>query len=151
MKNLVVIVGLPGSGKTNAAQNYSDFLDYIVFDDVGNDEYMMNKLYSYLTYWKDLDNDWRSGVVVTDTFLCEPKNRSSFQKKLNEYGLRPTWLFFENDPEQCIKNVQNRNDGRKISASYIRELSKKYVIPAGASVVPVAGKRYIPVYRRIKK
>jgi hypothetical protein len=58
-------------------------------------------------------------------------------KRMKKENINPIWFFFENDPEQCIRNVHKRADGRKVSEGYIRELSAKYVIPTSGIVLKV--------------
>ena len=43
------------------------------------------------------------------------------------------WIFFENNPEKCLANVHRRDDGRKVEG-LIRQLTKEYTIPIGATV-----------------
>jgi hypothetical protein len=48
------------------------------------------------------------------------------------------WVFFANDPGQCLKNAEARNDGRNVRPD-IEVLARRYVIPHRASVRPVFG------------
>jgi len=55
------------------------------------------------------------------------------QDMLELYGREYECIWFENDPEACLKNVRTRNDGREVESS-IKILSKMYV--PGKSAIP---------------
>ena len=49
------------------------------------------------------------------------------------------WIYFENDPESCLKNVERRNreEGYRKVDSFIKNLHQFYKIPDGATTVQV--------------
>lgn len=124
-KSIILIVGLPGSGKTHLANQLSN--SNRVFDDITSlDELPYN------------DN-----FVITDVNFCDNKILSMAIKKLNE--LYPNHfievIYFENDSDKCRKNVIYRcsefNDCRNVEGT-IRRFEKIYYPPANAEKIWVA-------------
>ena len=120
MTKIILIAGLPGSGKSFLGKQLSE--DGACFiDDISTDVEGLSKL---LDATKKYDK-----VVVADTFLCREKDRENATKYLSRIeNVEIEWIFFENNPEKCRKNVARRNDGRKVYG-LITQLSKEYVIP----------------------
>lgn len=116
-----VLIGLPGSGKTHLAKqmngNFVD--DFKSFDEL-----------------VDLKKDIN---IVASPFLCLKTSRDSLVHFLNKKYQNPEiyYCYFENKPDKCIKNIQIRNDGRAISESFIKYLSKNYEIPKGVKTIDV--------------
>jgi hypothetical protein len=81
-------------------------------------------------------------LVIADVNFCRPEVRTAAEteivRRFAYFDLE--WIFFENDPEQCRSNAAERNDGRSVVAD-IDVLSRAYVIPEGATTVPVFGAR----------
>ncbi len=126
MKQLILIVGLPGSGKTKLARDMS-FYGVTLFDDIS-----VNTDYEKIDRVKDEDY-----IVVTDpTAILYPKEKV-FSKLREWFGERDLAVFaFENDPDSCWKNIQGRDD-RIISQSFIEQLSKNYIPEDWGRVIPV--------------
>jgi len=125
MIKITLIAGLPGSGKsflgTEMAKNGSSFIDDISMIGIVPLENAIKK-YEH--------------IIIADVFLCEERTRELAVKRLKSLGIKKKeieWIFFENNPEKCLKNVERRDDGRKVKL-LIEDLSKDYVIPVGAEV-----------------
>ena len=117
MQKIILIVGLPGSGKTTLGKNLAQ--SGILIDDIS--KFGLDRLIVSLNEF--------STIVVTDCFLCLEKEREkaiSFFKSKNIESI--DWIFFENNPDKCLKNIQYRNDGRKVEG-LIHMLSRLYTIP----------------------
>ena len=66
---------------------------------------------------------------------------NNFKNAINTYAefhgkINVSYIYFSNNPEQCLINVRNRNDGRKVNG-FILTYAKYYNIPFGATVVDV--------------
>lgn len=126
MSNILFIVGLPGSGKSTLARkiNADNQNKYKIIDDpkISKDD-----IIPYLG--KDL--------IITDPHLCFEKNRYSAIKLIsdNKEDVKIDWIFFENDPDSCIKNSKNRK-GKEVS-SFIKNFSKFYTIPKNSTILSV--------------
>jgi hypothetical protein len=124
---IVCVVGLPGSGKTHH-----------MLENRGVDDVFVDDPKLFLAYkWTPQQLAEVNTLWIADPYFCIPEVRAQAEHKLIEsYGVSPTWIFFENDPEACMKNVARRNDGRKVRG-LIHALKGRYEIPPGATVIPV--------------
>lgn len=126
---IVMIVGLPGSGKTHLG----DKMRIPFFDDfslIGKEDFL-----------KAIGNFNIPKIAVADVFLCREKDRIAAEKWLKETfpDVELEWIFFENSPEKCYKNVERRikeGDGRKVQG-LIKILSECYSIPDGVETIKV--------------
>jgi hypothetical protein len=145
MSKITMIVGLPGSGKTTYAKELlCGKWATKLFDDPSVDEKGIEALRLYVRNG--------SNAIVTDVYCITPdvralaveKMRSWSQDEWNRhslYKIEIEWIFFANDPEACIANIKRRNQEnpnfRLIPDGLVREASRHYVIPDGATVIPV--------------
>ena len=121
---ILCIVGLPGSGKTHTAGQYTAEND-VVLDDINDIKQLPDKL--------DLVNF----LVITDPNFCITSIRKDVEKILIEkYNSQPEWIFFENNKEKCLINVKYRNDGRKVN-DFINSVSQIYEIPEGYEPIEI--------------
>lgn len=101
--SLIVIIGLCGSGKSSYA---NELLDYNIFDDFISNFYNGNIIAS-------LKNN--EDVCVIDPRLCIKnvfdRYITIFEKYINRNKI--SLVLFENDPQTCSFNIQQRNDGRR--------------------------------------
>lgn len=109
LNKAVLIIGLPGSGKTYLANTKYEPKCYVLIDDPSN-----NKSSSALmTYHL---NDTSRNLVITDPHLCNTKNRNKSVEFIKSKGYEVECVFFENDEEKCKKLLKERNDGRVIKS-----------------------------------
>jgi hypothetical protein len=120
---VIGIVGMPGAGKTHLGAEYAT-QGYLVFDDLGRASKKEDALRAIAEGKK---------VVIIDPHLCFPENRKAVERLVST---TIEWIFFENNPEQCLLNVKKRNDGRKVE-NFIRLIAKHYKVPEGAVSLPV--------------
>lgn len=123
---ITFLVGLPGSGKTFLGEQLAEDPNVTYLDDItvkgGLDEldYAVNALGA-------------TDIVVSDVFLCRERDRTSALKHLKRIapGYEVVWVFFENAPEKCVKNVRHRakSGDERLVEGLIRELTREYVIP----------------------
>jgi predicted kinase len=114
-KRAILIVGLPGSGKTFLGKRFESKGFYLVDDP---------KDLNFLQHAKDK-------IVITDPHLCSVKNRSFAIDTLKNLGYHVKVLYFENQPDKCKKLIKHRNDGRVVNGFE----SFNYVIPEGVKVM----------------
>lgn len=113
---VLVVVGLPGSGKSTWAKQLNG---YEIYDDFIT-TYHDGKLLKALEAGKK--------VCMTDPRLCSPFTFKTYINvflriiKKDNIGL----VLFENEPMICAENVINRNDGSPEIASMVFIFSKDY-------------------------
>lgn len=125
--DIKLVIGLPGSGKTIFVDGY-DPKQFMVIDDISVHSEKLEEVSDRITK-----------LVITDIHCCNPeiekKAIASLQEKFKQRKLTLEVLYFENNPDKCWTNIQNRNDGRKISKNFLYYLSSIYK-PSG-KMLPV--------------
>lgn len=120
---ITLLVGLPGSGKSHYIANSSTPYTHIIDDPRSKSE---------------LPEKLEGDMIIADCHLCREKTRETLNNIIAEmYPDASThYVFFENNPKQCLKNVAYRNDGRVVEPT-INNYSRVYNIPEGSEVVAV--------------
>jgi hypothetical protein len=128
----VIIVGLPASGKsTYALKLVAIKHGYLLIDDsaMGYSDFYLKMATDYL---KDNHN-----CIFTDISLCSDVDRERCAKVLSLYAT-VEWIFFANNPAQCLMNARKRGDLISVKDD-IQRLSKLYNTPHGSTVFSVYG------------
>lgn len=125
--NITCVVGLPGSGKTHFAKGLPGM--NMIVDDPDHLHQLPNP--------GDLAQVPYMNLVIVDARFCVTDARWMAHELLHKrYSVHADWIYFENDPSQCLANVAARQDGRAVTG-FITHMSKMYVIPPDSVVVPV--------------
>lgn len=124
VQKVILIVGLPGAGKTQLGNRLIEQIeDSVFFDSVTNNtemEQIGNACNKYNT------------VIMASPYLCVDSARyraSKFFKEINK-KVRITWKFFDYNVYACI---QNNPTQKKI----IFEVAEHYTIPLKAKKLKV--------------
>lgn len=115
MKYATLVVGLPASGKTHLIHNLRKTMNTLVCDDT----------YCDIDTMEEYD-----AVILSHPAFCLRPVRDSVVVKLLNNGYKVSTFYFENDPEQCLRNAKERPD-KKVDG-YIRYLSQSYDPPSGS-------------------
>lgn len=128
MQNIILIVGLPGSGKTKLANEIKAInKDYVIIDDPKNFNIDIEK--------NIISN---KNIILVDPNLCFEKNRIRLTELINKINknMKIDWIFFENNPIKCLNNINSRIDNKDVK-SFIKEFSKFYKIPENSNVFEI--------------
>lgn len=121
---IIVVGGLPASGKTTYAKNLVLGLDnYVLVDDLS-----LTKE-SCLKYLKQKVN-----LVVIDPHFVLKKFREKFEQEFSSVA-EISYVMFENDKIQCLMNEELRPD--KPVRGLINYLSSNYTLPKTYKLLPV--------------
>lgn len=116
MSQVIIIIGLPGSGKTTLSNT---FIDYLLFDDFISTFYDGKVIAALKSGNKVCLNDPR--LCIYDIFI---KYMDIIEKYVDKQNIQ--LILFENNPTTCLSNVKHRNDGRKGIELCIIQYSELY-------------------------
>lgn len=118
---ITLVIGLPGSGKTTFVRNTKQSTDVCV-DDPTN----LNKVYQLCDAAYSVGNN----VYISDPKLCVGSIlRDAVTLLKKRYTTAAfQFIFFENNPEQCIANARARlkSEPYKTTENLIIKLSSQY-------------------------
>lgn len=127
IKEIIFLVGLPGSGKSTLGQKLKNEKEFEFLDDLSvlteNAEIYLSQ---YLT--KKV-----KGLIIADCPFCEEETLKAAENLVRRLFPKATLniIYFENNVEKCFKNIESRakkGDTRRVSG-YVVQLSKVYSPP----------------------
>ena len=135
---ITYIIGLPGSGKSHLIKELNRTEDNCVIDDP------INFVEDVLPFLDGRD------LIIADPNLCVPGLRTAsksvildqlFKKRgVKKEAIKIQYIYFENDPEQCKKNIEYRekNEGCTKNADVSLDiLTKIYLMPKDVNPIKV--------------
>lgn len=122
MSRVYVLIGLPGSGKTYHGNELAQRLGAKFYDDM--DESRFEELE------ESIRND--EDCIVADAMLCNTEAKIACHAWLSQRGIEPLFVYFANDPEQCLANMEGRE---RNTITDLEMLTRRYDPPVSA--VPV--------------
>jgi 5-(carboxyamino)imidazole ribonucleotide mutase len=139
---LHAIAGLPGSGKSHRVRDLAQECSGVRSEDFHAHAHDNSQAVEKSKHFEELIRDLRAGknCVVADIIFCEAARRTALEMsvKRNVPGVQIRWEYFENDAEQCRRNVISRARGTvEEQLRMVGVLSAKYAIPPAAAVLPV--------------
>lgn len=140
-KDVILLAGLPGSGKTtHLCQMRRD--GWLVFDDYKAKALDDCSAFRKSRKFSALISALRDGLscAVADIDFCRTESRQGAESVLlaEVPGVRVGWRFFENDPSACEANIRSRKSPRlQIDLEKLHEYYGFYCIPEGADVLPI--------------
>ena len=142
---LILIAGLPGSGKSRWMECNTPLADFFVADDFMAHAFGDVGKFTYSRWYFPLVFALRAGrnAVISDIAFCDVERRREAEKVMLDAidKLVYRWVFFTNEPELCRKNIERRarEEGRSLEKPLeaLEQWKRRYSIPANADVVPV--------------
>lgn len=140
-KNLLLLVGLPASGKSSWGRNYTnDSVEYVSRDEIrfslmtDNDDYFAHEKQVYKTFINKiqagLDNPEKETVIADATHL-NVASRMKLIHRLNLSGdVKIIPVFFNTKFDTCCKRNNLREGVAKVPSSVIRRMSYSLTDPA---------------------
>lgn len=120
MREIILIAGLPGSGKSFLGTQIAHREGYAFLDDASRHLDLTRGTAEQLLRYAD-----QPGLVIADPFLCLKNGIVNARAILSmAFPSVPVRLIcFENDPTQCRRNVNERADDRVV-LDFITALSE---------------------------
>lgn len=114
---IVLVIGLPGSGKTHYLSSLSDDQWLKIDDPMENITLPISE----------------KNIAIADVnFIFPDVLEKAKQKLVDFYGdVVIDYVYFENNPDKCLNNAKHRNDGRKVE-NFIKSFHKYYNPPSNA-------------------
>ena len=143
MKKLIVVIGLPGSGKSHYVHELHDIgTAGWICEDFHANAYRNSSHPADSRYLAALIEHLQKGTVcaVADIAFCDPARREEFEDeiRMRVADLEIEFHCFENSKEYCAENVERR--GRETVANekaLINKFSPLYEFPHNAKILPV--------------
>ncbi len=144
MATLVLIAGLPGSGKSRLIDEIvtttskigliaPDFMKASI-----NDSPRIKDSRHFAGMLADLEAG--HDCIIADIEFCRQSKREELEQALVASGVQAAlrWIFFANDPAACKRNATTRNrESLSEELATIDTLSAVYTIPPDAETRPV--------------
>ena len=116
---VIIIIGLPGSGKTTLTNKYID--NYKIYDDYVS-KFYNGKILRNIKEGKK--------ICLNDPRLC---NIITFERHINKILKfiskdKIKLILFKNDPIQCLENIKNREKEKKDIVKTINYMTNIYDI-----------------------
>jgi hypothetical protein len=140
---LIVVVGLPGSGKSYRIRELKRSCPGTCVDDYLKDPVGGSPRFTDSRSYPDLVRDLRAGrdCAISDVEFCDTGRRVELEQVVAQdaSGVVIEWQFFENNPGRCTANVE-RERGGDVAArkDRVRALARNYHIPPGGKPIPVS-------------
>ena len=140
--HLVLVGGLPGAGKTHAAERLQA-LGWTLYDDFQNKAVGDSAHFKDSRHYADLVLSLRAGrrCVVSDLRMVHKPYRKGAAAALLRDAVRITseLHLFENDPTQCIRNVRSAGDALRetLRLKEIKHWTRYFSAPPEAVLHPV--------------
>jgi Ni2+-binding GTPase involved in maturation of urease and hydrogenase len=147
---LIVLVGLPGSGKTTYLKSLitsgeiEDYCDDYEYGPIKRLNPMQSEEDERLINGLRRKEKW----AVADTRYCDKKERAKLETALKQLipNLKLKFLFFENRPDLCVQNATYRNKFNlpRHEINLIYYYTDLYEIPEEAKVIKIASGQTTP-------
>ena len=141
MTKIIIIAGLPGSGKTEYGKSLEQKGIWFV-SDFKKDAIDDNPHFPNSRYYIELFNRLHKGITcaIADIDFCREEAQMEAEDCIRALvpNIKIEWQCFENNPEKCLENVRRRNSPTVASEEEkIRRYSQNYRIRPDQTKLPV--------------
>ena len=141
MQEILLVAGLPGSGKTMYLSRLGRD-GWSVFDDFKANARADSKEFRNAEKFDELIESLRRGLrcVVADIDFCDRNSRDEAESVLSKEVPESEicWCYFAHDADACRRNINRRNrSSQKSELMNLTKYSSLYSIPDGARVHPI--------------
>jgi RNase adaptor protein for sRNA GlmZ degradation len=138
---LILIAGLPGSGKTMHMKTMRDE-GWTVYDDFKANAYNDSSVFWHSRHFDSLIGTLLEGqkCVVADIDFCKDGSRDEAESAIKTQfpNIALKWVFFANNVEACRANIARRaSHSIKENLRALATYQALYRIPSGAHILPV--------------
>ena len=142
MAKLVVVVGMPGSGKSHYIREQQPQFPGVCAHDYMANSHGHSPRFTDSPLYTDLVRALREGKdsLIADIEYCDTWRRVEVEEVISRDvpGVEIEWRFFENGRAKCEVNAETRARSNVAEEKRkIRDLSRKYQTPPGAIIIPV--------------
>ena len=148
MSKVIILIGLPGSGKSMYLNNNQEkFKKFFICDDYHKSSYKKSRYFEDSLFYNDMQKALKKkkDILLTDIAYCKTEKLKNTEEGIKRIAkelnlkIKIDYLYFENDPEACKQNILRRNRTDRISREleYVDETSKQYAIPKDVKVLSV--------------
>ena len=139
---LTVVVGLPGAGKSTLVNAMRSSVSGLCCEDFHANALHDSPLVENSRHYNALLEDIRTGrdCVIADIAFCDPKRRANLHQAIDRQisNSRIEWIYFENAPDKCRRNIERRARERLgDDLDALEEFQRLYCIPDGVTPIPV--------------
>jgi len=139
---LTVVVGLPGAGKSALVTEKRCAVTGLCIEDFHADAIGDSPLIENSRHYRALIEAIRAGhdCVIADIAFCDPQRRDSLHGAVARQipGVQWEWIYFENAPEKCKRNILRRNrQSLSSDLEALDRLVRLYRIPDGVAPRPI--------------
>ncbi|MDB5260482.1 MAG: hypothetical protein JWN37_713 [Candidatus Nomurabacteria bacterium] len=151
MQKIIIIVGMPGSGKTTYLETHKEeFGNALICDDYYRSATSRPRISLSCegsAYYEDIKEALLVGksIVIADILFCKDEYRNEIEqgikKLISELNIEVSieYRFFENNPAACIANIMRRNRPERVEKEleFIEEVRNEYKIPEEVAILPI--------------
>lgn len=119
-RNIILVGGLPGCGKTTWSKAKSKELNYIFIDDIQS----LDQIHKHNG----------QNMIICDPYLSVKNFQQRATELFQKLNYTIKWVMFTLDVEASIANDKKRNRDLK-SEKFIKLLAQTYHVPEGAEII----------------